>query len=107
MKQEIYHKKIVFWLRFAGWLCLLPASAWLYLWQFTSGLGFAGYSYLFLTELTIIVLFAVFLLTTANSAKWEKVRNVLLLLVFALLFISIIIVIPLYFAYRNCRKLND
>lgn len=32
MKQE-YNKKIVFWLRLAGWLCLLPASAWLYLFQ--------------------------------------------------------------------------
>ncbi|MDF7671731.1 hypothetical protein PT281_00330 [Lactobacillus sp. ESL0701] len=106
MEQENYHKKIIFWLRFAGWLCLLPASAWLYLWQLANNFRLGSYSGLILAELIITVVFAIFLLITANSSKWEKLRNVLFLLVFALLFISLIILIPLYFAYRNCRKLN-
>lgn len=107
MEQKNYHKKIIFWLRFAGWLCLLPASGWLYLWRLASNMGLGSYSGLILAELVITVVFAIFLLTTANSAKWGKLRNMVFLLVFALIFISLIILIPLCFAYRNCRKLNE
>jgi hypothetical protein len=35
MGKQNYRKKITFWLRFSGWLCLLPASVYLYLYQAT------------------------------------------------------------------------
>ncbi|MCJ2172521.1 hypothetical protein [Lactobacillus kefiranofaciens] len=43
-------------------------------------------------------------LTTAKTDRWKKPQNVMRLLIFALIFVAIIIDIPLYFAYRDCKK---
>lgn len=94
-----YRKRELFLLRFSGWFCLLPASVYLYLYQMTHSLFCLG-------ELIIIVLFAIFLLTTAKSQRWTKPQNVMRLMLFALIFVAIVIFIPLYFAYRNCKKMN-
>ncbi|AYE62579.1 hypothetical protein BC335_2235 [Lactobacillus helveticus] len=76
-----YHQKEIFWLRFAGWFCL--------------------------GELIIIVLFAVYVLTTAKSNRWTDPKNMMRLLIFAIIFVAVIIAIPLYLAYRNCKKYNN
>lgn len=94
-----YYKKELFLLRFSGWFCLFPASTYLYLYKISG-------SWFCLGEMIIIVLFAVFLLTTAKSDRWKKPENVLRLMIFALIFVAIIIFIPLYFAYRDCKKLQ-
>ena len=104
MEKQDYRKKIVFWLRFSGWLCLLPASGWLWLYQMfnQSALG-----YMLLGELVFTVLFAVYILSTAQSERWLKPTNIFILLIITVLFGSFIILIPLCFAYNDCRKLNN
>ena len=104
MGKQDYRKKIVFWLRFSGWLCLLPASGWLWLYQMFSR-GALGYT--LLGELVFTVLFAVYILTTAQSERWLKPTNIFVLLILTVLFGSFIILIPLCFAYNDCRKLNN
>ncbi|BAQ57955.1 hypothetical protein [Lactobacillus acetotolerans] len=103
MGKQNYRKKITFWLRFSGWLCLLPASVYLYLYQVISS---SSYSSLYLVELIIVILFAVYLLTTAKNPRWTKTKNMMGLMIFALIFVSLGIFIPLCFAYGDCRKLN-
>ncbi|MCP9330630.1 hypothetical protein MU859_08570 [Lactobacillus kefiranofaciens subsp. kefirgranum] len=92
-----YYQKEVFLLRFAAWFCLFPASTYLYIYKMTN-LWFC------LAEVIVIALFAAFLLTTAKTDRWKKPQNVMRLLIFALIFVAIIIDIPLYFAYRDCKK---
>lgn len=99
-----YERKITFWLRLAGWLCLLPASVYLYFYQALQGTQMAT---AFLIELVIVFLFAIFILTTAKSARWHKPSSIFMLMVFAFIFVSIIIFIPLFVAYRNCRIMNN
>lgn len=96
-----YQRKTIFWLRFSGWFCLLPASAYLSLIQMTP---WSSYSYLYVAEVIISILLGVFLLTTAKMPMWTKPRNIMKVLIFAFLFTSIIISIPLWLAYINCRK---
>ncbi|WP_223902297.1 hypothetical protein [Lactobacillus laiwuensis] len=104
MEKQDYRKKIVFWLRFSGWLCLLPASAWLWLYQSYSQ---SALGYMLLGELVFTVLFAVYILSTAQSERWLKPTNIFILLIITVLFGSFIILIPLCFAYNDCRKLNN
>ncbi len=94
-----YRRREIFLLRFSGWFCLFPASVYLYLFQMAHLMFCLG-------ELIIIVLFAVYLLTTAKSERWTKPQNVMRLSIFALIFVAIVIFIPLYFAYCNCKKLQ-
>ena len=94
-----YRKREIFLLRFSGWFCLLPATVYLYFYQMTNSLFCLG-------ELVIIVLVAVYLLTTAKSKRWLNPQNVMKLTIFALIFVAIIIFIPLYFAYRDCKKIQ-
>lgn len=94
-----YRRREIFLLRFSGWFCLFPASVYLYLYQMTHMMFCLG-------ELVIIVLFAVYLLTTVKSERWTKPQNVMRLSIFALIFVAIVIFIPLYFAYCNCKKLQ-
>lgn len=92
-----YCKKEIFLLRFSGWFCLFPATTYLYLWQNTH-LIFC------LVEVIVIALFAAFLLATAKSKMWTKPQNVWRLMIFALIFVAIVIFIPLFFAYRDCKR---
>ena len=101
-----YRKKEIFLLRFSGWFCLFPATTYLYLWQNTH-LIFC------LVEVIVIALFAAFLLATAKSEMWAKPQNVWRLMIFALIFVAIVIFIPLfltpYFRPKiwGGRKLDD
>lgn len=99
-----YQQRLHFWLRLAGWLCLLPASAYLYLFESMRGTMLAPF---FIGELIIIVIFGVYLLTTAKLERWEKPRNVMGLLIFAFIFVSLIEIIPLGFAYANSKKISQ
>lgn len=94
-----YRRREIFLLRFSGWFCLLPASAFLYLYQ-------ATHISFMLIELLITVIFAVYILSTAKSQRWTKPKNVMGLLLFALVFVAVIEAIPLFFAYLNCRKMQ-
>lgn len=62
-----YRRREIFLLRFSGWFCLFPASVYLYLYQMTHMIFCLG-------ELVIIVLFAVYLLTTAKSERWTNAK---------------------------------
>lgn len=99
-----YRKKITFWLRLSGWLCLLPATAYLGFYQVMQG---DPVSYAFLAELIIIIIFAVYLLTTAKTDRWQQPKKIMSLILFAFVFVSIIVCVPLYFAYNNSKKLNN
>lgn len=57
-------------------------------------------------ELVVIVLFAAYLLTTAKSERWTKPQNMMRLMIFALIFVAFIISVPLYFAYRDCKRIQ-
>lgn len=103
MEQEKFRKKITFWLRFSGWFCLLPASMWLFVYRMV---GAKDLVIICLLELATIVIFAVFVLTTAESEMWHKPEKILILMVFSFLFMPFIILIPLYFAYSASRKLE-
>lgn len=94
-----YRKREIFLLRFSGWFCLFPATVYLYLYQMTQSLFCIG-------ELIVIVLFAVYLLTTAKSERWTKPQNMMRLMIFALIFVAVIIFVPLYFAYRDCKRIQ-
>lgn len=102
MNQD-YQRKTIFWIRFSGWFCLLPASAYISLIQMTT---WSTASYLYVAEVIISVLLGVFLLTTAKTPIWTKPRNIIKVLIFAFLFTSIIISVPLWLAYLNCRKIK-
>ena len=65
-----YRQKEIFWLRFAGWFCLLPATTYLYLYQNL-------HSWFCLGELIIIVLFAAYILATAKSDRWTDPKNMM------------------------------
>ncbi|WP_223894684.1 hypothetical protein [Lactobacillus helsingborgensis] len=104
MKKQDYRKKIIFWLRFSGWFCLLPASSLLLLYQ---QIGLSPLKYLLLAELVFTVLFAAYILTTALSERWLEAKNIFILILIALLFGPVIVAIPLCFAYHACRKLNS
>lgn len=100
MNQD-YQRKTIFWLRFSGWLCLLPASVYISIIQMTT---WSTISYVYVAEVIISILLGVFLLTTAKTQIWTKPRNIMKVLIFAFLFTSIIISVPLLFAYFNCRN---
>ncbi|MDF7639808.1 hypothetical protein PT285_10390 [Lactobacillus sp. ESL0791] len=100
MKQQNYRKKIIFWLRFTGWFCLFPASIYLYVYQLMR-------SAMLLVVLGIIVLFAVYLLTTATSERWTDPSSIVGLMIFTIFFAPLILLVPLYFAYRNAHKLKE
>lgn len=104
MEKEKYRNKITFWLRFSGWLCLLPASVCLFFYQ---RLGQGDLAYLLLGELFIIIIFAAYVLATADSDKWLEPSRIMVLMIFSILFIPIVILIPLCFAYFACKKLNN
>ncbi|WEV41239.1 hypothetical protein OZX59_06440 [Lactobacillus sp. ESL0681] len=87
-------------------MCLLPASGWLYFYQIASQSSFGNNSYLFLLQLLVIVVFAIYLLVTANNQRWTKPKNLQILMIFSLLCVSFIVFIPIYLAYSNCKKLN-
>lgn len=97
-----YRKKIIMWFRIAGWLCLLPASTWLYFYQLEQS---SSYGFLFLIGLIIIILFALYILITAKSDRWKNPKKVLSVAIFALIFVSLLISIPLFIAYFNCKRL--
>ncbi|MGQ5708522.1 hypothetical protein [Lactobacillus sp. PSON] len=99
-----YQRRTLFWLRFSGWFCLLPASAYISLLQMTT---WSTYSYLYVAEVVISVLFGVYILTTATSKKWKNPSNIMKLMIFAIIFTSLVVFIPLWFAYANCRKINN
>lgn len=96
--------KVHFWIKFSGWFCLLPATTCLYLFQNLQG---TYMSYLYLIELIITIVFGVFLLTTAKSTRWETPNNILRATIFAFIFVGLIEFIPLFIAYRSCKRLNS
>lgn len=95
-----YRKREIIFLRFSGWFCLLPATVYLYLYQMM-------HSWFLLAELIIIVLFAAYLLTTAKSQRWMQPKNVMSLVIFALIFVAVIEAVPLFLAYLNCKKMQQ
>ncbi|MBA1392308.1 hypothetical protein EQ500_00060 [Lactobacillus sp. XV13L] len=104
MKQQVYRQKIIFWLRFTGWLCILPAWGWLRIAQLDD---VDSYAFLFWGELAVIILFASSLLATAREQCWLNPKNVFVLMIVALVLVPFVVAISLYLAYRACRKLND
>lgn len=90
-------KKIVFEVRLAGWLCLLPASGMLFLYRLTQGTGF-------LWGIGLVVLLAAYILATAATDRWQKPAFVMRWALIALFFIGFIPSIPLLVAYDQERK---
>lgn len=102
MKQN-YQRKINFLLRLSGWLCLVPAYTNFFFWRNESG----SMASLFLAALVITILFAAYVLATSKSDRWTKAKNLRNLAIFSFVFISVVISIPIFIAYRNCRRMHD
>ncbi len=101
-----YRRKMQFWLRVSGWLCLLPAASYLLLYHMYQGQGAGNFAGLLLLEIVIVVIFGAYLLTTYKLPRWEKPRNLVFLMVFAFLFVSLLIFITLCIALANCLHLQ-
>lgn len=99
-----YLRRMQYWLRFAGWINLLPASAYLYFYHMYQHTPIAS---VFMIELVIIVLFAAYLLATTKSERWLKPRRIMTAAIFSIFFVSLIVAIPLFVAYYYCRQYNN
>lgn len=93
-------RKIQFWLKVAGWSGLLSASAYLMLFQ-------AVRSIVFLIPLLIVIIFSVYLLTTAKEEMWLNTRKLLLTCIFAFIFVSLLQGVFMAIAYFYGRKLQQ
>ena len=90
-------RKIQFWLRLTGWAGLLSGSAYLMLFQDYKSLIFA-------VPLLIVVIFSVYLLTTAKEKMWLNPRKLLSTCIFAFIFVSLIQGLFMAIAYYYGRK---
>lgn len=98
MDYQKTNRRITFGVRLSGWLCLLPASLLLlvYQWYHISWV---------LWDLVLIVLYAAFTLATAPTARWRSSSYVMGQLLFALFFIGMVPALPLIFVYVTERKM--
>lgn len=92
--------KIVFWIRFAGWICLLPAALLVRLYQ-------VQHSFMLLIMLGVIVLYAAYLLTTAGQERWQQPAKIQGAMIFTIIFVALLPAIPLFVAYRDALKLQQ
>lgn len=93
-------KKIAFWVRLAGWACLLPAAVMLKIAQMQDGI-------IYPIMLGVIIIFAAYLLATGGQDKWQDPRKLQGAMVFSLIFVALLPAIPLFVAYRDAIKLQQ
>ncbi|MBD5429426.1 hypothetical protein [Lactobacillus sp.] len=91
--------KTVFWVRVAGWSGLLAGSGMLEMYKMTG-------SMLFLITLGIVVIFSAYLLTTAKTPRWQNSKWIVKVMIFSLIFSSLIQTIFLWLAYRSAKTQN-
>lgn len=93
-------KKIAFWVRLAGWTCLLPAALLLRLMQ-------VQHSAFYPLLLVVVIAFAAFLLTTGGAKRWQDPRHLQGAMIFSLIFVAFLPTIPLFLAFRDALKLQE
>ncbi|MCH3905040.1 MAG: hypothetical protein LKH26_01505 [Lactobacillus sp.] len=93
-------KKIAFWVRLAGWICLFPAA-------FMMKIAQTQHSIIYPIMLGVIVLFAAFLLATGGQKRWQDPRRLQGAMIFSIIFVALLPTIPLYLAYRDAVKLQQ
>lgn len=91
--------KTKFWIRVAGWSGLISAMATLTLYQ-------ESHSWLFLVSLALIILFSAYVLATSNEPRWHQEKWLFRVLIFCLVFVSILPSIFIGVAYYRVRKQN-
>ncbi|KRL63000.1 hypothetical protein [Lactobacillus psittaci] len=89
-------KKIVFLTKIAGWLCLVPASMYLLLFQLNSGLA-----NLAIFELLVTIIFATVILLSNQTGLCYNRKVMFRLAIFAILFVSPVVSIPLFLAAKK------
>lgn len=93
-------KKIAFWVRMAGWACLLPAAVMLKIAQVQN-------SIIYPIMLGVIIVFAAYLLATGGQERWQDPRKLQGAMIFSLIFVALLPAIPLFIAYRDAIKLQQ
>lgn len=91
--------KIIFLVKLAGWLCLLPAAASLIIYRYSGQNEF-------LFELVTSVLFGVFALTTARAKRWQNPNYLMNWACISIIVVALLPAIPLFFAYKQAKKIN-
>lgn len=94
-----YKKRIVVWLRIAGWTCLIPASAYLLMCQ-------ASGNMFFMLFVLISILFGVYLLVNAKAPRWQNTRAYIGPVCFGVLFVALLPAIFLLLAQYSASKLK-
>lgn len=92
--------KVKFIIRLSAWLCLIPASLDLFLFQTVP----TSMRYLFLFEIIIAAVFAAYLLLQANNKKTITLKSLFNEMIFSLIFVSIVVFIPLLIAYLSLKR---
>ena len=94
-------KKVLFLTKLSGWLCFFPiAFFWeLYLWGYEP-------SFFLLGMMGIILVFALVLLLSDVTELCYNRNRMRRWMIFAAVFVSVLVAVPLYFAMRKLPKSN-
>lgn len=99
MDKERIKRKIILWVRVAGWSCLFPASGSLYIYQKTSSL-------IFLLALVVDIIYAISLLIGASKERWLKPQKYLSPIIWGVLFVGLLPAAILLVPQNYAKKLN-
>lgn len=91
--------KTIFWVRVAGWSGLIAGAGMLEMYKMTGNTTF-------MITLGIVIIFSAYLLATANTPRWENSKWIMRVMIFCLIFSSLIQTIFLWFAYRSAKARN-
>lgn len=89
--------KAVFWIRVAGWTGLIAGAGTLELYKMTGNSTF-------LFTLGIVIVFSAYVLATATTPRWKNTKWIMKMMIFCLIFVSVIQTIFLWLAYRSVKK---
>lgn len=91
--------KTTFWVRAAGWSGLIAAAGMLQMYKMTGNMTF-------MITLGIVIIFSAYLLATATTPRWKNSKWVMKMMIFCLIFSSLIQTIFLWLAYRSVKTHN-
>lgn len=91
--------KTTFWVRAAGWSGLISGAEMLEMYKMTGNLTF-------MITLGIVIIFSAYLLATATTPRWKNSKWIMKVMIFCLIFSSLIQTIFLWFAYRSVKTHN-
>lgn len=91
--------KTAFWVKTSGWSGLIVGAGILEMYKMTANITF-------MITLGIVIIFSAFLLATADTPRWENPKWIMKVMIFCLIFASLIQTVFLWFAYRSAKRRN-